>query len=173
MTRRSRRCRTGRRATLVCRVALSTGYCMRAVGRDATCDGIASRNGTKWLRHRVWEKTVGEDGWDWLALQPRHSNSLQYPTPAPAPSLHLVRVPVFPFVHSPLYSIYSMAATSQPIALPTHSNTSDSMMAYNNLSGNPASYRQYLESPLSWRPGSFGSRYYTGCSPSQLLGPLE
>ncbi|KIM87788.1 hypothetical protein PILCRDRAFT_261344 [Piloderma croceum F 1598] len=71
-----------------------------------------------------------------------------------------------------------MAATSQPIALPIHSNGSDSMMVSgsytgNNHSGNPASYRQYLESPLSWRPGSFGSRYYTGCSPSQLLGPLD
>lgn len=28
-------------------------------------------------------------------------------------------------------------------------------------------------SPLSWRAGSFGSRFYPGCSPGQLLGPLE
>jgi len=49
---------------------------------------------------------------------------------------------------------------------------SDSYMGTNG-SMNPASYRQFLESPQSWRPGSLGSRFYTGCSPSQLLGPLD
>ena len=28
-------------------------------------------------------------------------------------------------------------------------------------------------SPLSFRSGSFGSRFYPGVSPGQLLGPLE
>jgi len=67
-----------------------------------------------------------------------------------------------------------MAATSQPIALPSSANQSDSAMFSGSYTGiNPASYRQYVDSPLSWRPGSLGSRYYTGCSPSQLLGPLD
>ncbi|KAG6372568.1 hypothetical protein JVT61DRAFT_7680 [Boletus reticuloceps] len=31
----------------------------------------------------------------------------------------------------------------------------------------------FLGSPISWRAGSFGSRFYPGCSPGQLLGPLD
>lgn len=44
-----------------------------------------------------------------------------------------------------------------------------------NISGsfNPASYRRFMGSPLSFRAGSFGSRFYPGVSPGQLLGPLE
>ncbi|KZT18776.1 hypothetical protein NEOLEDRAFT_1159354 [Neolentinus lepideus HHB14362 ss-1] len=39
---------------------------------------------------------------------------------------------------------------------------------------NPASYtRHLLGSPLSFRAGSFGSRFYPGVSPGQLLGPLD
>lgn len=68
-----------------------------------------------------------------------------------------------------------MATTSQPIALP---NYADSQMSSGSYSGNngsltSSSYRQIIGSPLSWRAGSFGSRFYAGCSPSQLLGPLE
>jgi hypothetical protein len=71
-----------------------------------------------------------------------------------------------------------MTATSQPIALPVSSNASDSAMLSDSYMGtngsmNPASWCQYLGSPPSWRPGSLGNRYYTGCSPSQLLGPLD
>ncbi|ETW76625.1 hypothetical protein HETIRDRAFT_455141 [Heterobasidion irregulare TC 32-1] len=44
----------------------------------------------------------------------------------------------------------------------------------NNGSFNPASYtRAFFGSPLSWRPGSFGSHFYPGSSPGQLLGPLD
>ncbi|THH13557.1 hypothetical protein EW146_g6667, partial [Bondarzewia mesenterica] len=74
--------------------------------------------------------------------------------------------------HTPL-----MAATSQPIAFP--SNSIDATMASGSFSGNngsfnPASYtRAFFGSPISWRPGSFGSRFYPGSSPGQLLGPLD
>jgi transcription factor SFP1 len=38
----------------------------------------------------------------------------------------------------------------------------------------PASYtRQFWGSPISWRAGSFGSRFYPACSPGQLLDPLS
>jgi len=45
-----------------------------------------------------------------------------------------------------------------------------------NGSFNPASYTRRLigiGSPSSWRGGSFGSRFYTGISPGQFLGPLD
>ena len=68
-----------------------------------------------------------------------------------------------------------MAGTSQPIALPsTVDNSTDinMMSASYNLNGSlSASY--YLGSPASWRAGSFGSRFYPGCSPGQLMGPLD
>jgi transcription factor SFP1 len=70
-----------------------------------------------------------------------------------------------------------MAITSQPIALPT-SNESDFTMVSGSYTGtngsfNSASQHHMVGTPLSWRAGSFGSRYYTGCSPSQFLGPLD
>jgi transcription factor SFP1 len=38
----------------------------------------------------------------------------------------------------------------------------------------PASFsRQFLGSPISWRAGSFGSRFYPTGSPGQLLAPFE
>ncbi|KAI0065190.1 hypothetical protein BV25DRAFT_1784788, partial [Artomyces pyxidatus] len=69
--------------------------------------------------------------------------------------------------------------SSQPIALPA--NIDDSQLAnnagsYGPASGpfNPASYtRAFFGSPISWRAGSFGSRFYPGSSPGQLLGPLD
>ena len=68
-----------------------------------------------------------------------------------------------------------MAATSQPIAFPAPGNSSDIHMtsgSYRSRNGSiSASY--YLGSPASWRSGSFGSRFYPGCSPGQLLGPLD
>ncbi|KAF8840113.1 hypothetical protein BDN67DRAFT_1003214 [Paxillus ammoniavirescens] len=66
------------------------------------------------------------------------------------------------------------AATSQPIACQT-SNPPDFHMSSGSFTGVngsiTASY--FLGSPLSWRAGSFGSRFYPGCSPGQLLGPLD
>ena len=63
-----------------------------------------------------------------------------------------------------------MASTSQPITFqsPPHPD-------FNMASGSFTSTRPYfLGSPISsWRAGSFGSRFYPGCSPGQLLGPLE
>ncbi|KAG9312516.1 hypothetical protein JVU11DRAFT_6910 [Chiua virens] len=47
-----------------------------------------------------------------------------------------------------------MAATSQPIACHDHNDSNHYFLG-------------------SWRPGSFGSRFYPGCSPGQLLGPLD
>lgn len=62
-----------------------------------------------------------------------------------------------------------MATTSQPIAFQSPSNPD-----FNMASGSFTSTRPYfLGSPISWRAGSFGSRFYPGCSPGQLLGPLE
>lgn len=69
-----------------------------------------------------------------------------------------------------------MASTSQPIACqPSHpyqtqqahfpSDTPDVTTAI------PAPY--YLGSPFSWKASSFGSRFYPGCSPGQLLSPLD
>ena len=69
-------------------------------------------------------------------------------------------------------------ATAQPIAF--HSaEPQDFPMGSGSFTGqngsfNPASYNRHLiGSPLSFRSGSFGSRFYPGMSPSQLLGPLE
>ncbi|OAX39827.1 hypothetical protein K503DRAFT_799324 [Rhizopogon vinicolor AM-OR11-026] len=62
-----------------------------------------------------------------------------------------------------------MATTSQPIAFqsPNHPD-------FNMASGSFTGSRPYfLGSPISWRAGSFGSRFYPGCSPGQLLGPLD
>lgn len=42
-----------------------------------------------------------------------------------------------------------------------------------NGSFTPASFRRFMGSPISFRTGSFGSRFYPGVSPGQLLGPLE
>jgi transcription factor SFP1 len=72
-------------------------------------------------------------------------------------------------------------SSSQPIALPAHPYA-DSRESYPALgsytspngSFNPASYtRHFLGSPLSWRGGSFGSRYYPPGSPDHAFGPLE
>ncbi|KAH0835611.1 hypothetical protein J3R83DRAFT_9356 [Lanmaoa asiatica] len=64
-----------------------------------------------------------------------------------------------------------MAATSQPIACHS-SNSPDIHIPLSTHSTQfPSSY--FLGSPLSWRAGSFGSRFYPGCSPGQLLGPLD
>ena len=69
------------------------------------------------------------------------------------------------------------AASAQPIALPTNTNN-DFPMSSGSLTGhngsfNSASYRRFVGSPISFRAGSFGSRFYPGVSPGQLLGPLE
>ncbi|KAG2748734.1 hypothetical protein P692DRAFT_20857409 [Suillus brevipes Sb2] len=42
-------------------------------------------------------------------------------------------------------------------------------IAFHNNSARP----YFIGSPISWRAGSFGSRFYPGCSPGQLLGPLD
>ncbi|KAL4243614.1 C2H2-type domain-containing protein [Abortiporus biennis] len=70
-------------------------------------------------------------------------------------------------------------AAAQPIALPVNSNDNDFLMASGSLPGQngsftPASYtRRIFGSPASFRAGSFGSRFYPGMSPGQLLGPLD
>ena len=72
------------------------------------------------------------------------------------------------------------AASAQPIALPaTTNNHHDITMnpgSYGAQSGsfNAGSYaRRFIGSPISFRAGSFGSRFYPGVSPGQLMGPLE
>lgn len=67
-----------------------------------------------------------------------------------------------------------MAVSSQPIALPVSSNGSDSAMISGSYTGtngsfNSAQFHPLVGTPSSWRAGSFGSRYYTGCSPAQFL----
>ncbi|KIJ67188.1 hypothetical protein HYDPIDRAFT_25663 [Hydnomerulius pinastri MD-312] len=67
-----------------------------------------------------------------------------------------------------------MATTSQPIACQT-SNPPDFPMSSGSFTGanGSISASYFLGSPISWRAGSFGSRFYPGCSPGQLLGPLD
>ena len=70
-------------------------------------------------------------------------------------------------------------AAAQPISLPPQSSDNDLVMASGSFNGqngsfDPASYtRRFVGSPASLRAGSFGSRFYPGMSPGQLLGPLE
>ncbi|KAH8105248.1 hypothetical protein BXZ70DRAFT_887340 [Cristinia sonorae] len=70
-------------------------------------------------------------------------------------------------------------AAAQPIALPPSSNDYDLVMGSGSYAGqngsfNIASYsRRFPGSPASFRAGSFGSRFYPGVSPGQLLGPLD
>ncbi|KAG1865010.1 hypothetical protein DFJ58DRAFT_186979 [Suillus subalutaceus] len=65
-----------------------------------------------------------------------------------------------------------MVATSQPIAFQSP-NHPDFHMASGSSTGNNSAMPYFLGSPISWRAGSFGSRFYPGCSPGQLLGPLD
>ncbi len=70
-------------------------------------------------------------------------------------------------------------AAAQPISLPPQQGDNDLAMSSGSFTGqngsfNPASYtRRFVGSPASFRAGSFGSRFYPGMSPGQLLGPLE
>jgi len=65
-----------------------------------------------------------------------------------------------------------MATTSQPIAFQSP-NHPDFHMASGSFTSNNSAMSCFLGSPISWRAGSFGSRFYPGCSPGQLLGPLD
>ncbi|KAG2119437.1 hypothetical protein DEU56DRAFT_120083 [Suillus clintonianus] len=65
-----------------------------------------------------------------------------------------------------------MATTSQPITFQSPKHP-DFHMASGSFTGNNNSIPYFLGSPISWRAGSFGSRFYPGCSPGQLLGPLD
>lgn len=73
------------------------------------------------------------------------------------------------------------AASAQPIALPSNSNGNQHDITMNpgsfgaqSGSFNAGSYaRRFINSPISLRAGSFGSRFYPGVSPGQLMGPLE
>ncbi|KAI0641749.1 hypothetical protein C8Q79DRAFT_290898 [Trametes meyenii] len=68
--------------------------------------------------------------------------------------------------------------TALPISF-TSTETQDFPMGSGSFTGangsfNASSYtRHLLGSPLSFRGGSFGSRFYPGMSPGQLLGPLD
>ncbi|KAI0085220.1 hypothetical protein BDY19DRAFT_996937 [Irpex rosettiformis] len=69
-------------------------------------------------------------------------------------------------------------ASAQPIALPSTSQHEDYQMNFGSLTGQngsftPASLRRFMGSPISFRAGSFGSRFYPGVSPGQLLGPID
>ncbi|KAA1470829.1 hypothetical protein DENSPDRAFT_858584 [Dentipellis sp. KUC8613] len=61
-----------------------------------------------------------------------------------------------------------------PIALPSSQNDQAPMASSSSGTFNPASYtRAFFGSPISWRAGSFGSRFYPGSSPGQLGAPVE
>ncbi|KAI0667455.1 hypothetical protein C8Q78DRAFT_1053104 [Trametes maxima] len=68
--------------------------------------------------------------------------------------------------------------TAQPISF-TSAEAQDFPMGSGSFTGangsfNASSYTRHLiGSPLSFRGGSFGSRFYPGMSPGQLLGPLD
>ncbi|KAG1725630.1 uncharacterized protein EDB91DRAFT_1331039 [Suillus paluster] len=65
-----------------------------------------------------------------------------------------------------------MGTTSQPIAFQSPNQLDFHMASGSSTSTNNA--RSYLlGSPISWHAGSFGSRFYPGCSPGELLGPLD
>ncbi|KAG6806003.1 hypothetical protein H0H87_003345, partial [Tephrocybe sp. NHM501043] len=70
-------------------------------------------------------------------------------------------------------------ATSQPIALPAPNPDKNQDYAMGSYSGshggpfNPASYtRHFLGSPISWRAGSFGSRFPQGSPSANLFSTL-
>ncbi|KAH9961743.1 hypothetical protein BC827DRAFT_1267395 [Russula dissimulans] len=63
---------------------------------------------------------------------------------------------------------------AQPQPIIHHPPFQDDISMPSQSSFNPASYtRAFFGSPTSWRPGSFGNRYFPGTSPGQLLGPLD
>ncbi|KAI0367906.1 hypothetical protein BV20DRAFT_970001, partial [Pilatotrama ljubarskyi] len=68
-------------------------------------------------------------------------------------------------------------ATAQPISF-SPAESQDFTMGSGSFTGangsfNPSSYsRHFFGSPISFRGGSYGSRFYPGMSPGQLLGPL-
>ncbi|OBZ73384.1 hypothetical protein A0H81_07134 [Grifola frondosa] len=70
-------------------------------------------------------------------------------------------------------------AAAQPISYPQSSDNNDFPMGSGSFTGqngsfNPSSFtHRFIGSPVSWRAGSFGSRFYPGVSPGQLLGPLD
>ena len=71
-------------------------------------------------------------------------------------------------------------ATAQPISY-TNADPQDFIMGSGSFTGQNGSFSAassltrhfYGGSPLSFRAGSFGSRFYPGMSPGPLLGPLE
>ncbi|PIL32556.1 hypothetical protein GSI_05259 [Ganoderma sinense ZZ0214-1] len=70
-------------------------------------------------------------------------------------------------------------ATAQPISY-SSADSQDFVMGSGSFTGQNGSFtassltRHFLAgSPLSFRSGSFGSRFYPGVSPGQLLGPLD
>ncbi|KAI6127132.1 hypothetical protein F5141DRAFT_374278 [Pisolithus sp. B1] len=67
-----------------------------------------------------------------------------------------------------------MPSTAQPIACQPP-NPSDFQMFSEPfaLANSSISASYFIGSPISWKAGSFGSRFYPGCSPGQLLGPLD
>ncbi|KAH9939631.1 uncharacterized protein BXZ73DRAFT_99247 [Epithele typhae] len=68
--------------------------------------------------------------------------------------------------------------TAQPIAFSSN-EPQDFPMGSGSFTGQighlqPSPYtRHFMGSPMSFRSGSFGSRFYPGMSPGQLLGPLD
>jgi transcription factor SFP1 len=66
-------------------------------------------------------------------------------------------------------------AASQPIALPMTTTTNDLDLPMGSYSGSsynqPSSYsKHFIGTPISWKAGSFTSRFYNGVSPNQLIG---
>ncbi|KAL4072059.1 hypothetical protein J3A83DRAFT_4517039 [Scleroderma citrinum] len=67
-----------------------------------------------------------------------------------------------------------MSPTAQPIACHSPNPADFHFLPDSYAAATGAISASYIiGSPISWRAGSFGSRFYPGCSPGQLLGPLD
>lgn len=116
-------------------------------------------------------------------LPPLSSSSPTFSTTSPRLEIDRLLNQTSPSTHYPINRliphIADPMATAQPIALPSTSESNDFAMGSGSFTGqngsfNPASYtRRFIGSPLSFRAGSFGTRFYPSMSPGQFLGPFE
>lgn len=76
----------------------------------------------------------------------------------------------------PMAAITEIPMVIEPamdVDMPVASGSGLSAFQRPNLFHAASFSRQFLGSPISWRAGSFGSRFYPAGSPGQLLAPFE